>query len=103
MDAIVRLLEQEHEDVEELAESIWKLVDDARRDRDIWVVGVNYDGVGQFLFGTYESEATARKDIEGRGNIKGLRKGDIGKVFKVLTPTKIFDDEPTQGELFDLK
>lgn len=102
LEALVNLLEDEHDDVYELAEAVWKLVDEQRRQRDVWVVGMNYDGIGQFLFGCYDSEANARKDIEGKGNIHCLREGDVGKVFKVLAPTKIFA-EYEQHELFDYR
>ncbi len=103
LDAIADVLEQEHHDVVYLAEIIWKMLDDMRRDRDVYVVGVNYQGVGQFLFGPYESEAMATKDFEGRGNIQALKSGDVAKVFKVLAPTKIFNDTPIQGDLFDTR
>jgi hypothetical protein len=103
LEAIADVLEQEHHDVVYLAEIIWKMLDDMRRDRDVYVVGVNYQGVGQFLFGPYESEAVATKDFEGRGNIQALKSGDVAKVFKVLAPSKIFDDTPIQGDLFDTR
>ena len=103
LDAIADVLEQEHHDVVYLAEIIWKMLDDMRRERDVYVVGVNYQGVGQFLFGPYESEAMATKDFEGRGNIQALKSGDVAKVFKVLAPTKIFNDTPIQGDLFDTR
>ena len=103
LDAIADVLEKEHHDVVYLAEIIWKMLDDMRRDRDVYVVGVNYQGVGQFLFGPYESEAMATKDFEGRGNIQALKQGDVAKVFKVLAPTKIFNDTPIQGDLFDTR
>ena len=103
LDAIADVLEKEHHDVVYLAEIIWKMLDDMRRDRDVYVVGVNYQGVGQFLFGPYESEAMATKDFEGRGNIQALKSGDVAKVFKVLAPTKIFNDTPIQGDLFDTR
>lgn len=101
LDAIADMLSREAESVDDLAKDIWDFVDKSRRERDVYVVGVNYEGVGQFLFGPYESENMALKDMEGRGNIQGLRKGDIGKVFKVLAPTRIFSDTPIQGDLFD--
>lgn len=104
LDAIADVLEQEHHDVVYLAEIVWKMIDEMRRERDIYVVGVNYQGVGQFLFGAYESEAMATKDFEGRGNIRALKSGDIAKVFKVLAPTKIFtDSDEVQGDLFDIR
>lgn len=102
MDALIKLLEQPAESVDDLAEDVWKLIDDSRRERDVYVLGINYNGVGQFLFGPYESEAMARKDIEGRGNVRGLGTGDTGKVFKVLVPTDIFPKDE-QIDMFDLR
>jgi hypothetical protein len=104
LEAIADVLEQEHHDVVYLAEIIWKIIDEMRRDRELYVVGVNYQGVGQFLFGAYESEAMATKDYEGRGNIRALKSGDIAKVFKLLVPTKVFaDSDEVQGDLFDTR
>jgi len=103
LEAIADVLEQEHHDVVYLAEIVWKIIDDMRRDRELYVVGVNYQGVGQFLFGPYESQAMATKDYEGRGNIQALKSGDVARVFKVLAPSKIFDDTPIQGDLFDTR
>lgn len=103
--AIADVLEQEHHDVEYLAEIIWKMIDEYRREREIYVVGVNYNGIGQFLFGTYESKAMAEKDFEGRGNIRSLGQGDTAKIFKVLAPTKLFEqgEQQIQGDLFDIR
>ena len=50
LEAIADVLEQEHHDVVYLAEIIWKMIDEMRRERELYVVGVNYQGVGQFLF-----------------------------------------------------
>jgi hypothetical protein len=104
IDAIADVLEQEHHDVVYLAEIIWKMIDEMRRERELYMVGVNYQGVGQFLFGAYESETMATKDFEGRGNIRALKSGDTAKIFKVLAPTKVFaDDNEIQGDLFDIR
>lgn len=101
MDKLVDLLSQPAESVDELASDVWELIDTLRRGRECYVVGVQYNGVGQFLFGPYESETVARKDFEGRGNIRGLASGDFGKVFRVLAPTNIFP-EPQQ-QLLDFR
>ena len=104
LEAIADVLEQEHHDVLYLAEIVWKMIDDMRRDRDLYVVGVNYEGVGQFLFGPYESDTMATKDYQGRGNIRALGKNDKAKVFKLLAPTKLFaDSDEIQGDLFDIR
>ena len=101
LDAICDALSRPAESVDDLAKDVWELIDSYRRDRDVYVVGVNYQGVGQFLFGPYESQAMAVKDYEGRGNIQPLKSGDVARVFKVLAPTKTFSDTPIQGDLFD--
>jgi hypothetical protein len=102
MDALIKLLEQPAESVDDLADDVWELIDNARRGREVYAIGVNYKGVGQFLFGPYESEAMARKDVEGRGNIRGLGTEDNGKIFKVLVPTDIFPKDE-QIDMFDLR
>lgn len=100
LDAIVKLLESEHEDVEDLAEAIWKLVDEQRRGRDLWVVAVKMDSMN-FLYGAYESEATAKKDAEA-GNIKAVGLNNRYQLMKMLSPSEIFKDyEP--ATLFDLR
>lgn len=100
LDAIVKLLETEHEDIEELAESIWKLIDEQRRGRDLWIVAVSMDGLN-VLYGAYDSEATAKKDVEA-GNIKAVGLNNQYKLFKMLSPSEIFKDyEP--ATLFDVR
>lgn len=100
LDAIIKVLETEHEDVEELAETIWKLIDEQRRSRDLWIVAVKMDEMN-FLYGAYESEATAKKDVEA-GNIKAVGLNNQYKLFKMLSPSEIFKDyEP--ATLFDVR
>jgi hypothetical protein len=100
LEAIIKLLEAEHEDVEDLAEAIWKLVDEQRRGRDLWVVAVRMDGLN-FLYGAYESEATAKKDVEA-GNIKGVGLDNKYMLMQMLSPSEIFKGyEP--ATLFDLR
>lgn len=100
LDAIVKLLETEHEDIEELAESIWKLIDEQRRGRDLWIVAVSMDGLN-VLYGAYDSEATAKKDVES-GNIKAVGLNNQYKLFKMLSPSEIFKSyEP--ATLFDVR
>ena len=99
MDSIVRVLESEHEDVEELASDIWRLVDNARRDREMWVVAVRMDGLN-FLYGPYESEALARKDVE-LGSIRSVGTNDRYMIMKLLSPSSIFDT--TNPTLFDVR
>lgn len=101
IDSIVALLEQEHEDVHELVGEVWKTIDNARRDRELWVVATRVAGGTNLIYGPYESEATARKDVE-LGQIKGVDKGDRYMIMNLLSPSKIFQDyEPPT--LFDIR
>ena len=99
MDVLVSLLESEHDDVDVLASEIWKAIDVARRDRDLWVVAVRMGGLN-FLYGPYESEATAKKDIE-TGQIKSIYNEDRYMIMKLLSPSRIF--ESSNPTLFDIK
>ena len=99
LEAIVELLSCEHDDVDTLATEVWKLIDSMRRDRDIYVVVARHAGVN-FIYGTYETENSAIKDVE-LGSIKKIGNDDRYMVLKVHSPSKIFEsDNPT---LFDIK
>lgn len=100
LDAIVALLEQEHEDVVELADKVWKLVDDYRRSRELYVVGIEHVGVATLVYGAYESMAQVEKDLGEKGNLRGMSRKDRYKVFKVLSPSERAD-KPL--ELFDTR
>lgn len=100
LEAIEELLSSPAESVEALAKEVWNLLDHLRRGRDLWVLGMRYTHFGQFLFGPYESEAMAIKDLEGRGKIRGLDLSDAGRVFKLYSPTDNFfvtEKLPEQG------
>jgi hypothetical protein len=100
MEAIIKVLESEHEDVEELSSEIWKLVDGFRRDREVYAVAVRVDGLN-FLYGPYESENLAMKDVE-LGSIKSVGSTkDRYMILKLLSPSKIFDT--TTPSLFDVR
>jgi len=100
MDVLVGLLESEHDDVDMLATDIWKALDTARRERDLWVVAVRMDGLN-FLYGPYESEANAKKDVD-TGQIKSIGStNDRYMILKLLSPSRIFEN--TNPTLFDIK
>lgn len=101
MDAIAEILESEHHDVDELATEIWKLVDGFRREREMWVVAARHAGGVNFLYGPYESENTARKDITA-GSIRFIDKDDKFMLMKLLSPSTIFVDIEPQT-LFDIR
>jgi hypothetical protein len=99
MEELVELLSIEHNDVDSLAQEIWKLIDAMRRDRDLYVLAVRHMGI-TFIYGPYESESLALKDAE-TASIKKLSKDDKCMLLKVTSPSKMFEsNEPT---LFDLR
>ena len=100
IEQIISVLEREHDDVIQLAEDIWKLIDNARRERELYVVGVDHEGMGQYIYGTYDSVAQIEKDLSDKGNLRGMSRGDRLKVFKVLSSSSMAD-EPLS--LFDMK
>lgn len=100
LEALIAVLEREHDDVDALASEIWKLIDDYRRDRDLWVVAVRHIGMN-FLYGPYESEASAKKDVE-RGSIKSIGNDDKYMIMHLLSPSKIFEDS-APATLFDMR
>jgi hypothetical protein len=97
LDAIADMLSNPAESVDDLAKDIWSTIDEARRGRELWVVAVQYK-IGQHLFGPYESEAMAQKDLEGRGNLRGMKPDEIGRVFKLLSPVNNFVTEMLQDQ-----
>ena len=104
IEKIADLLSEGHNDVEELAEQVWRMIDQMRRERDVFVVGVNYHGIGQFLFGPYDSKSTAETDLSGRGAVRALSEQDTFRIFRVLSYAELakqVGDE--QQELFDLR
>ena len=97
---LLKVLEQEHEDVVTLAKELWKIIDTARREREMYAILVQYEGVGHYLFGVYESIAQVEKDLSEKGNLKFLTSLDKYKVLR-LSSSSIWKDEPT--ELFDFR
>ena len=97
LDLIADMLSNPAESVDDLAKDIWNVIDEARRGRELWVVGVQYS-IGQYLFGPYESETMAIKDLEGRGNLRGMKVDEVGRVFKLLSPVNNFVTELLQEQ-----
>lgn len=90
IEQIVSLLEQPHEDVESLAEEVWKLVDNLRREREVWVIGADHHRMGQFIYGVYESQATAEKDLTKFGNVASYSPTeDRFRLFKVRSSSSL--------------
>lgn len=100
IDQIVAILDKQHDDVYDLADEVWKLIDDLRRERELYVIGMDHDGIGQFIYGAYESLTMAEKDLSDKGNLKGYSKRDRYRIFKVISSSSKVE-EPL--ELFDSK
>jgi hypothetical protein len=100
LEAISDLLSREHEDVDALAAEVWKLIDSLRRDRELYVVATRLAGGVNMLFGPYESENTAQKDVDS-GQIRSVSHGDRYMVMKLLSPSKVF--ESSTPTLFDIR
>ena len=88
IEQIVALLESPADDVESLAEDVWKLIDTLRRERELWVIGADHHRMGQFIYGVYESEATAQKDMTEFGNMASYTDQDRYRIFRVLSPSQ---------------
>lgn len=84
LEVIVSLLEQDHDDVESLADEVWKAIDNFRREREAWVIGVDHDGM-QLIYGVYDSEAVANSDLSAKGNLRGITDHDRYRIFKVVS------------------
>jgi hypothetical protein len=95
---IVELLSKEHDSVDDLAKEVWSLMDSIRRERELWVAAVQYKALGVMLFGPYESETTANKDLDKRATSRGLVPNNIGRVFKVHSPSNMLVTESLQEE-----
>ena len=100
MEALLDVLSQAHESVDDLADEVWKLVDAFRRDRDLYVVATRVAGGLNLLYGPYESENLAKKDVD-VGAIKGIDSGDRYMLMKLLSPSKIW--ESSTPTLFDVR
>jgi len=100
MEALLDVLSKAHESVDDLADEVWKLVDAFRRDRDLYVVATRVAGGLNLLYGPYESENLAKKDVD-VGAIKGIDSGDRYMLMKLLSPSKIW--ESSTPTLFDVR
>jgi hypothetical protein len=63
VDKIVRLLDAEYPDVEELGKAVLSEALDLFLARDWWLTAMHDAKLGTFLFGPYESESAAMKAI----------------------------------------
>lgn len=100
LEAIADVLSQEHEDVDALASDVWKLIDGLRRERELYVVATRLAGGINMLFGPYESQTTAQKDVDS-GQIRSVINGDRYMIMKLLSPSAVF--ESANPTLFDIR
>jgi hypothetical protein len=89
IESVVALLDQEHESVEDLAEAVWKLVDVQRRERDGWVIFVNHGHPLYMVYGVFDTENAALKEL---GKMKSTTGNEKVFVFRLAHASKVFDD-----------
>ena len=88
--ALVKLLSQEHDDVESLAEQVWDMIDETRLKRDLYVVGMRDPSGATYLFGAFDTRNAAdkalKRAVDGKSEtIFAASEGTIGKVFRILS------------------
>lgn len=81
---LVATLEQPHESVEDLAEAIWKQIDQYRAVREAWIIGVQHGQGIVLMYGLYDTENSALKDLKHFKSTTGQER--VG-LFKVLHPS----------------
>lgn len=81
---LVELLEQPHDSVEELAETIWKQIDEYRAVREAWIIGVHHGQGITLMYGLYDTENSAMKDLKNFRSTTGQER--VG-LFKILHPS----------------
>lgn len=89
LESLIELLEKEHDSVEDLAESVWKLIDTQRRDRDGWVIVVNHGHPLYLVYGVFDTENAALKEREKFRSITGNEKAFV---FRLAAAHKVFDN-----------
>jgi hypothetical protein len=87
VELLIEVLEQAHDSVEDLAESVWKLLDSQRRGREAWVVAVNHGYPLVLTYGMYETMNAALKDLEKYRSTTGNEKA---YVLKLLSSSAMF-------------
>ena len=87
---LVELLEQPHDSVEELAETIWKQIDEYRAVREAWIIGVNHGAGIVLMYGLYDTENSALKDLK---HFRSTTGGERVGLFKVLHPSTHWNGE----------
>jgi hypothetical protein len=89
MESIVALLEQEHDSVEDLADAVWKTIDIQRRERDGWVIFVYHGHPLYMVYGVFDTENAALKELE---KIKSTTGNEKAFVFRLVAAHKVFEN-----------
>lgn len=95
VELLVEVLELAHDSVEDLAEAVWKLLDQQRREREAWVVAVNHGHPLVLAYGIYDTVNAASKDLDKYRSSTGNEKAFV---LKLLSPSAMFG-----GEVMDYK
>lgn len=90
LESIVEVLSQEHDSVEDLAEQIWKMVDQMRKDREGYVVVVNHGHPLYLAYGMFDTVNAATKDL---GKFRSLTGGEKAYVVKMVSPSGMFEQK----------
>lgn len=84
--AVVALLSQPAESVEDLASEVIITLDEMRAKRDDWYLIVNDPGVCVHLHGPYTTKAAALKEIE-RGDVYAASPGAKALIVPIIRST----------------
>lgn len=87
IESLVTILESQHDSVEDLADEIWKQIDEYRRVREAWVIVVNHEDKLVLTYGLYDTYASAEKDL---GKYRSTTGNEKAYAFKVISPSAIF-------------
>lgn len=90
VELLVSVLEQAHDSVEDLAEAVWKLIDQQRRDREAWVVAVNHGHPLVLAYGMYDTLNSATKDLD---KFRSTTGNERAYVLKLLSSSALFGGE----------
>lgn len=90
LEQIADLLSQEHDTVDDLAEQIWKMVDQMRKDREGYVVVVNHGHPLYLAYGMFDTANAASKDLT---KFRSLTGGEKAYVLKLVSPSGMFDQQ----------
>lgn len=90
LELLIATLEQPHDSVEDLAESVWKLIDSQRIVREAWAVAVNHGSNLIITYGLYDTENAAIKDLKKYRSTTG---NEVAYVLKVVSPTALWGGE----------